>query len=246
MSITTISKEPLRLSRNDLSAIVFDLRGISVFFEKPILVQFGESGNYYSESIGYGYGGLSGTIWTRSTMCLTGCGRCCRTPYRNVWYYYSSETNRPDGLIDFDDITIDGKRIRLHLDRQDKQPEENCSHLVTKDVGNGVLGDVCGIYEQRPAHCRQYPELFLTHSRGRLWWSRRLPSRNWGFPKCPIEMSTTMYTPETRDENVFIFDMFARALSFDRDAHRVAKRVVEFVKDPPKLAMSTTLPIGGI
>lgn len=142
-------------------------------------------------------------------------------PHRRVWYWHEYDP-RPDGLNTFDAI-INGKRVTYfyHM-QQDPGYTTACDYLdpyfvdgvQQKDIF-GNLMHICTLHgdenpmnhqesvglrdpDIKPLHCSLSPFVMVRevsyNNEKRPVLSRRLPARNWRWPKCPIDLNKISLT----------------------------------------------------
>lgn len=148
-----------------------DLYGI--FFDKPV-----EIGGTMSS----GPGGFSQTFFQRTQQC-TACGACCKRTFRDEWQWFGVEP-RPDEEMERRVEIFNGVEIEVFV-YKNKKGDAQCDFL--QEDGK------CGIHMQgvKPIHCVMSPQIHAYVTRGVYYLSKRLPSRNWRWPQCPIVMADT-------------------------------------------------------
>jgi len=195
------------LHEKDCIDIAWDWEMFSIFFPKPITLEFPEQG--VTKTVGSGYGGLSKSLFQRGFDCNL-CGRCCRNTHRRIWTWLPSETPHPNHRVV--SIIINGQtewNLAVHVN---KNGGVKCDYL-TPIPGEFELGvrEACSIHDTtQPVHCKTYPGVAVynvRHGDSRVpLLSRRLPPRNWRWPKCPIPIYELPLARSDIENDLVIWD----------------------------------------
>lgn len=191
-------------TKRDLEDIKYDLRDVSIFFREPLSVYIP---GYPEFKVGMGFGGYHWSLFQRGADC-NACGNCCKRTFRRIWFWWESERERPRGLQPLD-MRLNGKwtRIWVHVNSS----YDRCDYLQTQEEylqfefrGDSYLQpkEYCDLHTSnlhdfrnvKPVHCRLHPLTGLYKHKDRLLFSRRLPSRNFRWPMCPIPIADVPYT----------------------------------------------------
>lgn len=181
-------------------SITRNLRFLSLFTPEPLKVQLNPD---TTVDVGQGYGFISHTFWERSTKCFLECmGTCCqnwpRPGISPIWFAFEV---MPKGL-DMYTVRVNDRDLTFFAETNLMSRYE-CQFL-DKTTGK------CSIYaESKPTHCDFDPQMGIYPLRKKLGLFRRLPPRNWRYPKCPIDPSRWEATDQSRAENVRILDDYA-------------------------------------
>lgn len=172
-------------------SLLRNLRLLSLFSPTPLSVVFAEQPHH----VGEGYGFISHTVWERSTLCLESCrGGCCtnwkRPGIGPLWH--PSELFPPN--LDEHVAHVNGVEFRY-------RSQKNLDNQFTCGFWDPATGR-CQIYSTgKPVHCDIDPQMgVFPCKKGKLGLFRRLPPRNWRFPKCPVDMSETRPSDASRAE----------------------------------------------
>lgn len=202
------------LIQEDIDFLAADLLTVAVFHPRPIRV---EIEGWPAFDVGNGYGGFSSTSFIRAGNC-TGCGGCCA--YRRTWWWDSRDPHPTDQSTRPIDVRINGdKHHFLYHTTRSGDRFNVCDYLTPAyDDELNQLIDVAGnevwhcklhseVPDQniKPHHCKIEPFLSIKKVRTsfgmRYLWSRRLPSRNWAWPKCPSDVYNTPIEPKHIEED---------------------------------------------
>lgn len=198
LSQSRTADDDLSLRPDDLISLAYNLKIVSIFHPQPLEVTVPGVGTI---TAGNGFGGFSWSIFQRGEGC-TACGRCCFSCRRRTWWWHDSDP-RPAGLKP-QEILVNGTRIPMwyHMTTNGARFEK-CDFLGPLNAPDGSqLHEEHGIpmwgctlhdVQLKPVHCRMDPFLSVwnvTSKRGaRNVLSRRLPSRNHLWPRCPIDLN---------------------------------------------------------
>lgn len=208
----SITKE---LTERDYQDILYDLTDASIFFNKPLKVEFPEAKLSYQ--VGNGLGGYSWTLFHRGADC-TVCGNCCKRTFRRIWFWWDTEDKRPDGLGSLT-VLLNNHPITLWL-HINEQGEDRCDFLVD-DTWNGLEVGYCSLHRTlrgniKPVHCHLHPltGVYKVNTvRGtRYLLSRRLPHRNFRWPQCPIPVAEVPYLSKDFADDEFGLRRISKAL----------------------------------
>lgn len=130
-----------------------------------------------------GPGGFSHTFFTRSQDCVFGCGACCRRTFRDEWHWLEGE-RRPDVELSEELFTINGQEIPIYI-YKNQLGDKQCDFLNERGLCNIHLEGT------KPVHCLMSPQVGAYEYSGIFYLSKRLPSRNWRWPQCPINLAAT-------------------------------------------------------
>jgi len=205
-------------TERDLEDILYDLRDASIFFRNRLDVYIP---GYPEFKVGMGFGGYHWSFFQRGADCIA-CGNCCKRTFRRIWFWWESEKNRPRGLQPLD-IRINGKWTRVWV--WVNSGYEQCDFLQEQDelVEFDFRGEhktqwkeycVLHLHEPnlKPVHCHLHPLTGLYAHKGALLLSRRLPSRNFRWPECPISISEVPYTVKDYLDDRYSLEHLAMAL----------------------------------
>jgi Fe-S-cluster containining protein len=225
----------VKLTREQFSALVWELRAVSIFFDRPLTVEV----DGMREEVGMGLGGLSWTFLSRGQDCEVGCGQCCTNTHRTAWFYYSSEEQYATEHAVPIDVRVNDQLTRFFVWQQ--EDTLRCKQLTDDNL--------CSIHDKgQPLHCQMYPQTWVYPHGGKYFLSRRLPPRNWRWPKCPIPVWDVKASEESYLQNLRVlhhFQEFCRQ-SNDQRAYDLAFDVTSFVidrPDPTKLPASIHFPL---
>lgn len=186
------------LTDRDLTDLVYDLSEASIFFPEPPTVEI--DGRQGALATWEGFGGFSWSLFQRGAYCNL-CGNCCKNTHRRVWFWWPGERH-PDNTQTLP-ITINGAKIDLQIHvNSDANGMARCDFLSDLDydvqnydgiwrkaAGCSLHGPDGGI---KPNHCRTHPQTGVYKVRvGKTqvpMLSRRLPSRNFRWPTCPVDL----------------------------------------------------------
>ena len=214
--------------------VLWDLRKLSIFFPEPLQVRLlpGPRTAVRTDrvyEVGCGYGGISELFTQRGEDCIEGCGDCCRAVKYSaiLWYDAEEPRYRGEGVLPVD-ILVNNRPLRVWL--WPFKHLGSCAFLET-DTGR------CQIHSRgRAMMCHFGPQtgLYKMPKSDRLMLSRRIVSRNWRWPKCPIDVSKVPFTPKTVEENDLILrTLAATAEVVDDRAGQCAKSVREYLGTAP-------------
>lgn len=151
-----------------------------------------------------GWGGFSRTFFERGRGCYLAChGKCCEKYSAGWWFYLPSETPGPEPT-EVEHIKLNGLPLVVRTHGNEREETEGCDYLdsegrCTLYLDGGRLAIPCNYLPHVDAH-RHGNEFF---------WSKRLPSRNWRWPKCMVDPGTV--TPDPADDR-YLFEVLVNAL----------------------------------
>lgn len=225
------------ITERDLGSLEYDLSKVAIFYPEPLTIEIPEWDNK-TIRIGSGYGGLSWSLFQRGEGC-TACGLCCHNTFRRVWFWMPDQP-KPRGLPEFE-IYVNGiKRVLPYHMQKGGEDGERCDYLepllrdgVQVTEKNDLPIWLCSLHREdespfaqqngpfehrgdlKPVHCRMSPFVAIhnvnTVSGTRQVLSRRLPSRNWRWPKCPIPVYDLPISKEIVDNDARNFEMLYQA-----------------------------------
>lgn len=199
----------VQLTQHDLQFLAWDLETVAIFHPQPLSVSVD---GFQPFTVGMGLGGFSTSIFTRGDRC-TACGACCS--HRRTWFWHDLENHAEDALPI--DVVISGVKQRFwyHV-TSSGNPLDGCDYLMP-GVRGTPMGGPCRLHVPglKPLHCRMDPYMFthkvrLSEGRQVRLLSRKLPSRNWAWPKCPVDIYHEPFTAETLQNDYRAFDDLER------------------------------------
>ena len=207
------------LSQRDSEDIGYDLTQLSIFFPKPIVLDIE---GLAATEWGMGYGGLSTSLFLRSTDCNQ-CGACCKNGHRTIWFWYAHE-DHPEGVPAYQ-FEINGVEIPIWVHVNSQNGYAKCDYLVplgyeSRDLRGPTPAEGCSLHVPglKPSHCSVNPQTgvwkTLTQHGLKLMLSRRLPSRNWRYPLCPIDVYNLQMNDEQIRQDEIMWAHWRRALKY--------------------------------
>lgn len=205
-----------QLTQRDLTDIAYDIREISIFFRDPITFSLPDRPDLQPMTVGQGLGGFSWSLFQRGADCNL-CSNCCRNTHRRVWFWWSTEPH-PDS-VEHIRLELNGwvRDVWVHLNLVNDQAK--CDFLVDSVAEDGRAIGLCGLHEAglKPNHCRTHPQtgVYLVNTtRGKVpLLSRRLPSRNWRWPDCPIDVAKVPMSNEQFETDSKMWEVWDQNLS---------------------------------
>jgi NAD-dependent dihydropyrimidine dehydrogenase PreA subunit len=180
------------LIKDDLISLAFDFEHVAIFHREPLKIVVPDVGEITS---GNGLGGFSHTVFERSEKCIV-CGACCRKCRRRVWFWHAGDSH-PEDVTPLT-VVVNGNVVPM-VYHASKERFMTCDYQA--EDGRCIIHEP----DRRPVHCDFDPfsNIYTVNlSRGkRNLWSRRLPSRNWLWPKCPIDVATIPITEAQIDDD---------------------------------------------
>lgn len=180
-----------------IDPILWDFRSYATLFRDPVELVFPGPDGVERHMVGDGLGGFSRLFFSRGVECPPGCGRCCMGIHNRVWLYFEAD-RRPPELEPFD-IKINGyhHRVFLHINREGLGGD---CHYLTKDDNK-----FCQVHESgKSMHCIRTPTTTTYPYRGRRYWTKRHPPRNWRWPHCIAKLDGV---PPNIEEDIGIFEV---------------------------------------
>lgn len=218
-----------KLQPRDISDIAYDVEEISIFFDTPITFSILERPDLGEKTVGSGLGGFSWTFFQRGAEC-TMCGNCCKSTYRNVWFWWHDEPH-PDS-VEACTLVLNGHNVPIFIHyNSEANGMQRCDFLVDTEV-NGVVLGLCGLHEAgiKPNHCRQHPmsSVHNVHLKDGVipLISRRLPSRNWRWPKCPVDVAKVPMSADQMSTDRAMLKVWEKALWQVPGSHVVEARTL--------------------
>lgn len=213
-----------KITKTHFDTLCWELRKLSIFFEHPISVKM--SG--WEAEVGSGYGGLSETFTSRGEDCLPDCGQCCENVKYSVLSWLPSENAHP--MAHRVGLRVNGKPFQLFA--WPFKSLERCEFL-------DPTSKMCLVHDtHRATMCHFGPQTGLytlpKSDPPRLMLSRRIVSRNWRWPNCPIPVAEVPFTEKTHHENMHILRHFRDALyKINYDAFRQAVKLYDLLNEHP-------------
>lgn len=193
----------------DYDSVLWDLEQVALFFRAPLKVRL--PGKSETFSVGSGLGGLHWSLFSRGFPCIS-CGMCCHTDpgkifNRRLWFWWASEPH-PDAGVFATELEINGVAvpIRYHISAD----RSSCDYLRADKP------KLCSIYQVRPAHCMATLGNCVMYRVGKdrmPMLSRRKPSRNWRWPKCPAQVYTAPRTKQDIENDLYLFGVWKQNLA---------------------------------